>query len=103
MIARRRIILGIGAAALGRPLAAWSLPTKQVRSGYLTGNMDLKARTPAYKAFVRTLEKLGWIEGRNLEVVVRSSGGRDDQFPRLAAEMARDNLDVIVTGGSPAT
>ena len=45
------------------------------------------------------LRELGYKEGENLEIVYRSSDGRDDRFAALAVELVRLNVDVIVTRG----
>ena len=49
------------------------------------------------------LRARGYVEGQNLQIDYRSADGRADQFPRLAAELVRLPVDVIVTRGTPAT
>lgn len=49
------------------------------------------------------LRELGWIEGKNIEMRIRWSGGRIDLFPQLASEIVSEKVDLIVTGGSAAT
>jgi putative ABC transport system substrate-binding protein len=53
-------------------------------------------------AFRQGLRELGYREGQDYEYVYRSSDGHDDRFPALANELARMNVDVIVTRGTPA-
>jgi putative tryptophan/tyrosine transport system substrate-binding protein len=48
------------------------------------------------------LSELGWIEGRNLAFQLRFADGNVDRLPQLADELVRANVDVIVTGSSPA-
>ncbi len=70
--------------------------------GYLANNPDPKA-IPTYRAFIQGLNQLGWIEGKNFEIRIRSSENDDSRFPALASELARQNVDVIVTTGAGST
>jgi len=53
-------------------------------------------------AFRHGLLEFGYREGQNLEIVYRSSDGRDERFPGLASELVRLQVDLIVTRGTPA-
>ncbi len=53
-------------------------------------------------AFRQGLQELGYKEGQNLEIVYRSSDGRDERFPGLASELVRLKVDLILTRGTPA-
>jgi putative ABC transport system substrate-binding protein len=53
-------------------------------------------------AFRRGLRDGGYVEGKNFVIEYRSAEGRDDQFPGLATELVRLNVDLIVTRGTPA-
>jgi putative ABC transport system substrate-binding protein len=48
------------------------------------------------------LSELGWIEGQNLAFELRFADGNVDRLRQLADELVRANVDVIVTGSSPA-
>jgi putative ABC transport system substrate-binding protein len=54
-------------------------------------------------AFQQGLRELGYIEGKNIIIEWRSAEGKIDRLPALAAELARLNVDVIVTTGSTPT
>jgi ABC-type uncharacterized transport system substrate-binding protein len=54
-------------------------------------------------ALRRGLRELGYVEGRNLIIEYRSSDGRAERFPDLAAGLVRLKVDLIVTRGTPAT
>ena len=50
------------------------------------------------------LEKLGWTEGRNIELLeVRTTEGRNDRLPVLAAELVAQRPDLILVQSVPAT
>jgi putative tryptophan/tyrosine transport system substrate-binding protein len=53
--------------------------------------------------FVQGLRELGYVEGRNLVIESRWAAGRNERFPELAADLVRAKVDLIVTGGTPAT
>jgi putative ABC transport system substrate-binding protein len=66
----------------------------ETRSAALNaGNLD---------AFRRGLRELGRQEGRDVEIVYRSSDGHDARFPALAGELVRLKVDLILTRGTPA-
>jgi putative tryptophan/tyrosine transport system substrate-binding protein len=46
------------------------------------------------------LRALGWRDGENLQIEIRSSNGDLASFPRLAAELVALRPDVLITGGS---
>ncbi|HXV82112.1 MAG TPA: ABC transporter substrate-binding protein, partial [Candidatus Binatia bacterium] len=55
------------------------------------------------KAFGQGLSELGYVEGRNLTIESRYSGGVSNRFPNFAAELVRLEVNVIVTtAGRPA-
>ena len=49
------------------------------------------------------LRKLGWIEGKNLHVERRYDNGRSEALQSLAEELVGAKVEIIVTGGTPAT
>lgn len=53
------------------------------------------------KALDTGLRELGYVEGWNVVLVRRFAGGKQERLPALAAELARLNVDVIVTGANP--
>ena len=49
------------------------------------------------------MRELGYIEGKNLVTEWRSSEGKYERLPELAAELARMKLDVLATVGTSAS
>jgi putative ABC transport system substrate-binding protein len=79
-------------AFLTAPLGAAAQPTSRVfRIGYLAPVPE-----PLAVGFRRGLRELGYIEGQNVVIVYRSADGRFDRLQELAAELVRENVDVIV-------
>jgi len=99
---RRTFISGVTLGLLAAPLAAVAQPAgKVVRIGYLgTGG----AAAPRHReALSQGLRDLGWVEGQNLVIEWRSSEGRAERFPDLAAELVRLKVDLIVANAAPAS
>jgi ABC-type uncharacterized transport system substrate-binding protein len=103
LTARRRLILGLGALGLAAPLPGFAQQQKVYTIGYLANDPDPRKSSDTFKAFVAALQESGWVEGKNIEIRVRSSAGRDEMFPGLAAELVQQKVDVIVTTGSGST
>ena len=51
------------------------------------------------EAFRQELRKLGWIEGKNINIEYRYAEGKLDRYPELAAELVRLKVDLIVASG----
>lgn len=101
MISRRQFVLAATAAGAGAPFKALPQGQKRYRVAYLS--IDPNRGNPLFSAFVRKMGDLGWIEGRNIEYRFYASGGRDELFTGIAAEVVRANVDLIVTVNSGST
>jgi len=99
---RRAFIAVIGGGLLAAPLVAeGQQPGKVYRIGMLETRATV-LNAANIDAFRQGLRELGYKEGRNLEIVYRSSDGRDQRFPGLASELVRLQVDLILTRGTPA-
>jgi putative tryptophan/tyrosine transport system substrate-binding protein len=97
---RRRSMLALTALFLSAPFAAIAQQQKIYRIGYLAADPNVKTASQTFRAFVDGLQKLGWVEGKNIELRIKTSSGRTERYPELAAELVRENVDVIVATGS---
>jgi putative tryptophan/tyrosine transport system substrate-binding protein len=77
-------------------------PTKIPRIAYLTA-ASLSAISERTDTFRQGLRDLGYVEGKNIVIEWRSTDGKLDRLPALAAELVRLKVDVIVTAGSAVT
>ena len=102
---RRREFIVCGCAAVAWPIAASSQQPERIRRiGALLNVPENYTEAQAWLAgFRQGLEKLGWIEGRNTHIEVRSAAGRADRFPVLAKELVAQQPDVILTHAPPST
>src|SRR5512132_3902832 len=72
------------------------------RVGVLMGLAEDDPETNARVAkFRRELERLGWMEGRNVGIDVRFGGASSDRFRVLAKELVALQPDVIVAHSTP--
>ena len=101
MISRRSLLIA-GLSAFAAPLSGVAQQAERVwRIGYLSvSRPDTDGRWLA--AFERGLRDLGYVEGRNVVLERRHSGGHREKLDELAAELVRLKLDVIVTYGGIA-
>ena len=98
---RREFITVLGGAAAW-PLAARAQAQKRPVIGFLgTNTPSAQARWTA--AFLERLAELGWTDGQSVAIEYRWAEGRTDQFAKMAAELVRLRVNVIVTSGTPAT
>jgi putative ABC transport system substrate-binding protein len=89
---RRRafITLAVGGLAVSAvDFARAAVPTVGV---LVVGKPDPAAIVDSLRAELR---KLGYVEGRNIHLEVRSAAGHLDRLPALAAELVRDKVEVI--------
>ena len=103
---RREFITLVGGAAATWPLASRAQQTERMRRiGVLMAHAETDPEYRDYlAAFWQELHKLGWTEGRNIQVYTRW-GALDDADVRLrsANELIALQPDLIVTQNTPPT
>ena len=72
-------------------LAAAQQPKKIPRIGYFTG-----IGSAPNEGFLHGMRDLGYIEGKNILIEFRTTRGKSERLPELAAELVRLKVDVIV-------
>ncbi len=98
MIDRRAILLQL--AALVAPLGAAAQSREAVfKIGFLRPGQPPKAWVDG---LLQGLRELGYSEGRNLVLEYRFTDGSLEQLPRLADDLVRLKVDVLVASGAPA-
>jgi putative tryptophan/tyrosine transport system substrate-binding protein len=99
---RREFMTLLGGAAAW-PLGVRAQQADRVRRiGLLMTNVETDPiGQERVKAFRRGLGELGWVEGRNLEILVRWSGGDVALIQEYTAELVHVAPDLIVANGSP--
>ena len=96
---RRTFIGAVTLGVLTAPLGAQVQRVKKMyRIGWLAGTAPPDEH---WKVFIEGMRERGWIEGQNFTFERLYSDGESERFPALAAELARRQVDIIVTGGTP--
>jgi ABC-type uncharacterized transport system substrate-binding protein len=100
---RREFITLLGGAAAAWPLAVRAQLAERVRRiGVLMDGNESDAALQAFITELRAgLQKLGWIEGRNVRVDDRWAAGDLGRIRNYAAELIAMPADVVLTGNTP--
>jgi putative tryptophan/tyrosine transport system substrate-binding protein len=100
---RKFITLLVGGATAAWPLAARAQQGERMRRiGVLAAQAgddpDMKARLAGFR---QGLEKLGWLEDRNVRIDIRFAAGKADRFQVLSKELVALQPDVILAHTTP--
>ena len=100
---RRREFITLFWGAAASPLAAWArdarhFPHIAVLLPGAPATFSLRTN-----ALLRGLADLGYVEGKTITIDWRWAEERVERLPELANELAKLDVDVIVTNGTPAT
>jgi putative tryptophan/tyrosine transport system substrate-binding protein len=98
---RRKLLFSLGAVALAVPLTPFAQQAKIYRVGVLS--TTTAANAPIVRAFTQGMEKLGWIDGKNISIEHRYAEGDADRLPALATDLVQRKVDVIVTFSGTGT
>jgi putative tryptophan/tyrosine transport system substrate-binding protein len=101
---RREFIQAIGCAAAAWPLTArGQQPDRARRIGVLVAYPESDPEGQAFvAAFREGLQKLGWVEGRNIRIDYRWAALDTELMQRLAKELVALQPDLILTQSTPA-
>ncbi len=98
----RLAVATIGIALLVAPLVAHAqpLPGKLPRVGVLASRSP-EAPGPS-EGLREGLRELGYVDGKNVAITWEWARSNERKFPELAAELVRQNVDVIVAANNAA-
>ena len=96
-IGRRELLSALGVAAVTWPFGAWAQVSAKKRTlvGWLSGSASKVAGLFA-NDFLDGMRDLGYIDGRDFDMVSRYAEGIQDRLPALAEEIVGLKPDVIV-------
>src|SRR5262245_50471751 len=99
---RREFISLVGGAVVAWPCAVIAqVSTRRVLVAVLSTASSTTASS--WSGLSQGLQELGYVEGRDIEIVYRYAEGDQQRLPLLADELVRLKPDVIVTGSTDAT
>ena len=98
-ISRRALITRVWGTFLFAPRAAKAQEAGKIaRVGYL-GNLP---SDPFVGVFRQGLRELGYVEGRNIAIEYRWTGGKPERLPSLAKDLVSLKVDIIVASSQGA-
>src|SRR5258708_32082387 len=95
---RRDFITLLSGAAVASPLVARGQQAMPVIGFLGLETPDVFAER--VRAFRQGLGEMGYVEGRNVAIAFQWAGGHYDLLPTLADELVRQQVSVLVAGGS---
>jgi len=96
-VTRRELMLMLGAVSAPRLLGA------QQKAMPMVGWLVFEAAEGGLDGFRQGLSELGYLEGQNIAIEVRTPEESDDRLVEQIRDLARLNIKVLITGGVPAT
>src|SRR5262245_11155103 len=93
------LTLGLGSSPMGSCAAQ---PGREYRIGYLSLPPVPETPSGPRAAFLRGMEKLGYVHGKNLVIEYRSAEGNVELLLEAAADLVEQKPPVIVAPGTPA-
>jgi putative ABC transport system substrate-binding protein len=102
---RRDFIVMAGSTAAAWPVAAHAQQREGVRRVAVLEPIakDTPSAQARYAAFLQAFEQLGWMDGRNVQIVARWSGGNSVELRKYSEELVALTPDVILAGGGTGT
>ena len=99
---RRELITVFGGVAATWPLVAHAQQPVMPVIGFLDPRTP-EAITDRLRGFRQGLKDAGLVEGENVAVLYRYAEYQLERLPGLAVDLIRRQVNVLVTGGGPAT
>jgi putative ABC transport system substrate-binding protein len=78
------------------------LPAPAQQRFFRIGLLDTGLGDSFAVPFLRKLEELGYVDGKNVVIERKSAAGNQKLLTDLAEELVRARVDIIVTAGTPA-
>jgi len=96
---RREFISLIGGALATAPAMARAQPARKIPTvAYLWHAGSPKEESPYYEALLEGFDRLGYVQGKNINLIHRFPNEIPDRFRSMAAELVSMNVDVLMGG-----
>ncbi len=103
VVDRRTFVGSLAVGVLSVPRAAEAQLAGRMHRIAVMVSGSPSVQTYRIEALQAGLRDLGYVEGKNIIIELRWAEGKYDRLPKLAAELVRLKVDVMVTGGTPST
>ncbi len=100
MTTRRETLALLASAPALFPIAGWAQQPGTFKIGWIS--LDHPDESPFYEPLRAGLRDLGYVEGKNLELLPRWAGGAPERLDALAADLVSQNPRIIITQGPSA-
>ena len=97
---RREWLRALGLAVGAAGARAVAQPQRLRRIGYLSLLSLTDPPSPERQAFIDGLAELGYVQGRNLEIVYASAEGLVDFLDEVTRDLAAKNVELVAASGS---
>jgi ABC-type uncharacterized transport system substrate-binding protein len=98
-VRRRTFITLLGGASVAWPIGS---AAEKLLSSHKIGVLAQDLQPGLLETFRDRLRELGYAEGTNIAIEVRSAAGHNERLPSFAEELLRLNVEVIVAVNTPA-
>jgi putative ABC transport system substrate-binding protein len=95
---RRREFITLSAGVIAWPFAVLAEQKRAHRVGILSQDLQ----PGLLEAFGDELQRLGYVEGRDISIELQNAAGHNERLPALADDLLRLKVDVIVAVNTPA-
>src|SRR5437870_3544900 len=97
---RREFIKLVCGSAAAWPLAARAQQGERMRRVAVLMNVDNAEQRASHETFLKMLQQLGWIDGRNVRIDTRWAKGQASEIRKHASDLIALAPDVIVATGT---
>ena len=94
---RREFIALLGSTPLTLAFASRAISAPDIPIVGVLSPFPSSTAAPWHKAFTDGLHELGWDDGKNIRIEFRYAEGGVTHLPEIAADLARQRVNVIVT------
>ena len=98
---RREFITSIGAALLAYPFIARAQQRAMPVVGFMNAT-DAESAKQQLAAFLKGLEEVGYVDGKNVVIEYRWAEAKVDRLPAMAADLVQRQVSVIAATTTPA-